>query len=267
MQLLFSKMVNCKLNQIFLGEIASVQNYGAFIRIPGCTQQGLIHKSQVSTSRVDDVAEILQRGERVWCKVISMGEDGKIGLSMKYVNQGNGMDLDPNGVELQKDLQRKKTVGRYEHKAIQLEAVLNTTCTKCGTHGHLSKDCFMSPDGKKYELIPEIKEETIVQPEVETKEKEKKHKPKKAKKRKKSKKSKQETDDSDSDEKRASKKKKKKYSKDQKKKRKKNDSTSSDDSSSKSSSSHDMKAHKRKHPQCLETRTKKCKHSKNKHPD
>lgn len=40
-------MTSCKLNQIFLGEIASVQNYGAFIRIPGCAAQGLIHKSQV----------------------------------------------------------------------------------------------------------------------------------------------------------------------------------------------------------------------------
>lgn len=40
-------MTTCKLNQIFIGEVASVQNYGAFIRIPGCSYQGLIHKSQV----------------------------------------------------------------------------------------------------------------------------------------------------------------------------------------------------------------------------
>lgn len=37
----------CELNQIFLGEVASIQNYGAFVRIPGCSQQGLIHRSQV----------------------------------------------------------------------------------------------------------------------------------------------------------------------------------------------------------------------------
>lgn len=35
------------MNQIFLGEVASVQNYGAFIKIPGCKQQGLVHKTQV----------------------------------------------------------------------------------------------------------------------------------------------------------------------------------------------------------------------------
>ncbi|XP_076234946.1 zinc finger CCHC domain-containing protein 17 [Calliopsis andreniformis] len=260
-------MANCKLNQIFLGEVASVQNYGAFIKIPGCAAQGLIHKSQVSTAHVDDVAEILQRGERVWCKIISIGDDSKIGLSMKYVNQGNGTDLDPNGVELQRDMQKKKTMGKHESKAIHLEAVLNTTCTKCGTAGHLSKDCFMSPDGKKYELIPEIEEEAPVQIQTETTEKEKKHKHKKLKKKQKSKKHKQNTDDSDSDKKEVVKKKKKKHSKDQKKKKKRKHNSSTSDESSSDSSSHDVKAHKRKRSESLEKRAKKCKHSKSKYPD
>lgn len=185
---------------------------------------------------------------------------------MKYVNQGNGTDLDPNGVELQRDMQKKKTIGKYERKAIHLEAVLNTTCTKCGTAGHLSNDCFMSPDGKKYELIPEIEEE-VVQPQIETSEKEKKHKQKKSKKKQKAKKHKQDTDGTDSEEKEIVKKKKKKHSKDQKKKKKKYDSSSNDESASESSSSHDVKAHKRKRSESLEKRTKKCKHSKSKYPD
>ncbi|XP_043258073.1 nucleolar protein of 40 kDa-like [Colletes gigas] len=268
-------MVNCKINQIFLGEIASIQNYGAFVRIPGCSAQGLIHKSQVSSAHVDNVAEILQRGERVWCKVISVGDDGKIGLSMKYVNQGNGTDLDPNGVDLQRDMQKKKTIGKYERKVIHLEAVLNTTCTKCGTAGHLSNDCFMSPDGKKYELIPEVEEEVVQPqvpqvpqtPQVETSEKEKKRKQKKAKKKQKAKKHKQDTDDIDSDEKEVVKKKKKKHSKDQKKKKKKYDSSSNEESSNESTSSHDVKTHKRRRSESLEKRTKKCKHSKSKYPD
>lgn len=258
-------MANCKLNQIFLGEIASVQNYGAFIRIPGCSVQGLIHKSQVSSAHVDNVAEILQKGERVWCKIISIGDDGKIGLSMKYVNQGSGTDLDPNGVELQRDMQKRKTVEKYERKTIHLEAVLNTTCTKCGTAGHLSKDCFMSPDGKKYELIPEVEEEeTTAQPQTDTTKKEKKHKEKR-KKKKKVKKLKQNSDDSDSDRKEVVKKKKKKYSKDQKRKRKKYNDTSSNESPNGDFSSHDVKAHKRKHSESIDKHSKKSKRSKSKH--
>ncbi|XP_071563292.1 zinc finger CCHC domain-containing protein 17 [Temnothorax nylanderi] len=262
-------MTKCELNQIFLGEVASIQNYGAFVRIPGTSQQGLIHRTQVSTAHVDNVAEVLQKGERVWCKVISMGEDGKVGLSMKHVNQGNGTDLDPNGVELQRDEQRRKTPGTAQRKAIHLEAVLNTTCTKCGTRGHLSKDCFMSPDGKKYELIPEVEEkESIPEPEPEpdsenvvAKKVEKKHKSKK--KKRKSKRSKQSTDDSDTEDKERSK--KKKFSKERKKHRKKDSGSSSD--SSGSTSPGDVKAHKRKHSEDHETRTKKCKHSKTKHSD
>lgn len=225
---------------------------------------------QVSTAHVDDVAEILQKGERVWCKVISIAEDGKIGLSMKHVNQGNGTDLDPNGIELQRDMQRRKNPGVTQRRVIQLEAVLNTTCSKCGTKGHLSKDCFMSPDGKKYDLIPEVEEpnipETICEDkETKTQTEKKKHKLKKVKK-KKSKKSKQTTGtDSNSEDKERSKR-KKKSSKEHKKQRKKS-SNSSGDSSDSSSSSHDVKAHKRKHFEDYETRTKKCKHSKTKHPD
>ena len=207
----------------------------------------------------------MQKGERIWCKVISIGDDGKIGLSMKYVNQGNGTDLDPNRVQLQRDIQKKKIVEKHENKTIHLEAVLNTTCTKCGTAGHLSKECFMSPDGKKYELIPEIEEkEEITQAQADISKKEKKHKQKKLKKKKKTKKIKQDTFDSDSNEKDIIKNKKKKYSKDQKKKKKKYKSSSSDKSSSNSFSSHDVKAHKRKYTESSEKRTKKCKYSKTK---
>lgn len=215
---------------------------------------------QVSSAHVDNVAEVLQRGDRVWCKVISVAEDGKIGLSMKYVNQGNGTDLDPNGIELQKDIQRKKSPGVTQHKTIQLEAVLNTTCTKCGTRGHMAKDCFMSPDGKKYELIPEIEEKTVPELIQETNKKpvEKKHKSKK----KKAKKTKQSLDETDTEEEKKSRKKKKKE-KERKKRRKKYSSSSSDSSSS--SSSPDTKVRKRKHSEDSEIRTKKCKHSKTKH--
>lgn len=224
---------------------------------------------QVSAAHVDNVAEILQKGERVWCKVISVSEDGKIGLSMKHVNQGNGTDLDPNGVELQRDMQRKKSLGATQRKVIQLEAVLNTTCTKCGTRGHLSKDCFMSPEGKKYELIPEIEEESVPMPVDEDKDKTvaKKHKLKKLKKEKRSKKKKRSMEDeSDTDEKQRNKKKKKKSSKEHKKHKRKY-STSLNDSSDGSSSSHDVKAHKRKYSEDYKTHTRKCKHSKTKHSD
>ncbi|XP_066998818.2 zinc finger CCHC domain-containing protein 17 isoform X2 [Anabrus simplex] len=183
------------LNTIFLGEVASVHNYGAFVKIPGGREQGLVHRTQVSKAVVEDVTEVLQRGERVWCKVISITDDDKIALSMKVVDQGNGVDLDPNGVQIHLDEQRRKNqpLGS-QRRVIQLDAVFKTTCTKCGTAGHLSKDCFQSPDGKKYELLPEeeddsktaphLQQELIISQEAKHKKEKKKKKKKKHKKEK-----------------------------------------------------------------------------------
>lgn len=51
-----------------------------------------------------------REGEEVWIKVISVKqeEEGntKIGCSMKYVNQGSGVDADPNNVQLEQQQSR-----------------------------------------------------------------------------------------------------------------------------------------------------------------
>lgn len=40
-------MSSSNVNDIFKGEVSSVHNYGAFVKIPGNFLQGLIHRSQV----------------------------------------------------------------------------------------------------------------------------------------------------------------------------------------------------------------------------
>lgn len=181
---------------------------------------------------------------------------------MKHVNQGNGKDLDPNNVKQQMEEQRKKTYVPRERKAIQLEAVLNTTCSKCGTIGHFAKDCFMSLDGKKYELIPEIEDELVAElPEIKIPS-EKVHKAKKTKKKKKkSSSSHKYSTDSDSD---SNKKKKKKHSKDHKRKKKRATSSSSSDSDSGNSK---PKKRKSSSGEASERHSKKCKRSKSKYSD
>ncbi|XP_034941342.1 nucleolar protein of 40 kDa-like [Chelonus insularis] len=252
-------MTSCEINKIFKGKIAAVQNYGAFVEIPGFKQQGLIHKSQVSSSWVDDVAQVLQRGEHVWCKIISIGDDGKIGLSMKLVNQGDGTDLDPTGIERMKDEQKRKTVGPPQKKVIQLQAVLNRTCRKCGLQGHFEHDCFGSIDGKKYELLPEIQDDlppsstSDQQPQLENddvKVKKNKEKLKKKKSKKSKQKSVDSSDDDSSDDEKKRKKKKKKHLKSKKRKRK-HSKSSSDDSED----------------NVREKHSKKCKHSRSKYSD
>ncbi|XP_050540322.1 zinc finger CCHC domain-containing protein 17-like, partial [Daktulosphaira vitifoliae] len=147
--------MDLSIKDIFIGEIVSVQNYGAFIRIPGNKQQGLVHRSQISRAPVDDATEVLSKGDKVWAKVIAM-DDGKISLSMKLVDQGSGRDLDPNGVQMFQDEQRRKIQPNSKGKrTIHLDAIYNTKCVKCGTGGHLAKDCFKNSSGKMYDLLPE----------------------------------------------------------------------------------------------------------------
>ncbi|KAJ7991660.1 hypothetical protein DPEC_G00286190 [Dallia pectoralis] len=142
---------------IVKGEVVSVQTYGAFVKIPGYRKQGLVHISELSACRVENVSEVVDVGEQVWIKVIGreMRDDKvKLSFSMKAVNQGTGKDLDPNNVMAEQDERRRRQFKDGTGRRITLEAVLNTTCKKCGCKGHFTKDCFSAP-GLQYDLIPE----------------------------------------------------------------------------------------------------------------
>ncbi|XP_008846473.1 nucleolar protein of 40 kDa [Nannospalax galili] len=147
---------------IFQGEVAMVTDYGAFVKIPGCRKQGLVHRTHMSSCRVDKPSEMVDVGDKVWVKLIGreMKNDRiKVSLSMKVVNQGTGKDLDPNNVIIEQEERRRRSFQDYTGQKISLEAVLNTTCKKCGCKGHFAKDCFMQPGGTKYSLIPDEEEE------------------------------------------------------------------------------------------------------------
>lgn len=225
---------------VFQGEVASIQPYGIFVKIPGSRKQGLVHKSQMSQSKVENPAELVDMGERVFCKVISI-EDSKIGLSMKFVDQGSGQDLDKNQVQQSLDERRRKQGFIRGSNKIELGAVLDTTCKKCGGKGHLASDCFHIPGNKSYELLPDEAEEPTQSVQQETKQKhKKKKKEKKHKHKSKKRKHDRHDDSSDSDSEREHKKHKHKHSKTKHKKR--HYSSSESDSSD---SEKDYKKHRR----------------------
>ncbi|NWV09541.1 NO40 protein, partial [Ptilonorhynchus violaceus] len=202
-----------ELYSIFQGEVATVTDYGAFIKIPGCRKQGLVHRTHMSSCHVDKPSEIVDVGDKVWVKLIGkeMKDDKlKLSLSMKVVNQGTGKDLDPNNVSLDQDERKKRTFRDYTSQKITLEAVLNTVCKKCGCKGHFAKECFMQPGGTKYSLIPEEEEEEVAaaghgadkkpsQAEESSKKRKKEKKKKKKHKAKPSSESDSDSSDSDSD--------------------------------------------------------------------
>ncbi|KAI6073397.1 Nucleolar protein of 40 kDa isoform X1 [Aix galericulata] len=153
-----------ELYAVLQGEVASVTEYGAFIKIPGCRRQGLVHKTHMSSCRVDKPSEMVDVGDKVWVKVIGKEVTlipASLLLSMLERSEVR-VDCNWNFPSLSSQDERKKRMFRdYTSQKITLEAVLNTVCKKCGCKGHFAKECFMQPGGTKYSLIPEEEEEEV----------------------------------------------------------------------------------------------------------
>lgn len=152
-----------KLNSVHQGRVVKIMEFGAFIQMVDVIQQGLVHKAQLSTHRVEEVADVVQMDDPVWVKVVSIDEDDsgkvKIGLSMKYVNQGNGDDIDSGNVNYGREQENRKRgsiASTFNRPPIELTdaVMMNVVCKKCGGKGHLPTECFNAP-GENYELIPE----------------------------------------------------------------------------------------------------------------
>ncbi len=64
------------------GEVTGITDFGAFVDLPG-GETGLIHISEIANSYVKDITNYVKEGEEVKVKVINIDDDGKIGLSIK----------------------------------------------------------------------------------------------------------------------------------------------------------------------------------------
>jgi len=68
--------------KIYRGVVKRLVDFGAFVEIlPGT--DGLVHVSQISDTRVNNVRDVLSEGDEVWVKCLEIDRQGKIRLSMK----------------------------------------------------------------------------------------------------------------------------------------------------------------------------------------
>jgi len=76
--------------RIYEGKVAKIMDFGAFVTIlPG--KDGLVHVSQISSERVEKVSDKLKEGDTVKVKVLEVDKQGRIRLSMKAVEEGEGV--------------------------------------------------------------------------------------------------------------------------------------------------------------------------------
>ncbi|MDD2221569.1 MAG: S1 RNA-binding domain-containing protein [Clostridia bacterium] len=67
---------------ILQGRVTGITKFGAFVELAeGIT--GLVHISEVANSYVKEISDFLKVNDEVTVKVVNIGDNGKIGLSIK----------------------------------------------------------------------------------------------------------------------------------------------------------------------------------------
>ena len=87
---------------IYDAKVVKIMNFGAFAEVaPG--KQGLIHISEISKERVEDVESVLSVGEEVKVKVIKIDRQGRIDLSIKALLGDDQNDKTPKKEKKEKE--------------------------------------------------------------------------------------------------------------------------------------------------------------------
>ena len=71
-----------EVGKIVEGKVSGITKFGAFVDL-GEGKTGMVHISEVAAAFVQEIKDYMKEGETVKAKILSIGEDGKIALSMK----------------------------------------------------------------------------------------------------------------------------------------------------------------------------------------
>lgn len=76
-----------EVGQIVEGIVTGLTTFGAFVALPD-GKSGMVHISEVSNVFVKEIKDHLTEGQDVKVKIIAIGDDGKISLSIKKAAEG-----------------------------------------------------------------------------------------------------------------------------------------------------------------------------------
>ncbi len=75
-----------EVGKVYEGRVARIMDFGAFVTVlPG--KDGLVHISQISNERIENVSDKLSEGDVVKVKVLEIDKQGRVRLSMKAVQE------------------------------------------------------------------------------------------------------------------------------------------------------------------------------------
>ena len=86
-----------EVGSIVQGKVSGIAKFGAFVDLPD-GKVGMVHISEVASVYVNDINEHLKEGQEVKVKVLSIGDDGKISLSIKKAQDNAPKAKRPAGI-------------------------------------------------------------------------------------------------------------------------------------------------------------------------
>lgn len=85
-----------QVGDILEGKVTGIKPFGAFVALPD-NKNGLVHISEISYEFVQDISAVLEEGQTVQVKVLSIAPDGKIALSIKRTQPAPERGARPSG--------------------------------------------------------------------------------------------------------------------------------------------------------------------------
>ena len=73
-----------QVNKVYEGKVVKIMDFGAFVSVTP-NQDGLVHISQISQERVNNVSDVLSEGDVVKVKVLEVDKQGRVKLTMKDI--------------------------------------------------------------------------------------------------------------------------------------------------------------------------------------
>ena len=74
-----------EIGKVYTGKVKKIMEYGAFVNIlPG--KDGLVHISQISNERVNNVRDVMAEGDDVQVKVLDIDGQGRVKLTLKDID-------------------------------------------------------------------------------------------------------------------------------------------------------------------------------------
>lgn len=96
MQMIRDITAEAEIGKTYTGRVIRLEEYGAFVEIlPNVV--GLLHISEVAPYRIKSIRDVIQMGQDLTVKCITIDEDRKVRVSLKALADPNAPQVPPEG--------------------------------------------------------------------------------------------------------------------------------------------------------------------------